>query len=64
MGKWHDQESLPNIVASLLPGQDDPGSDTWLRYDEFRVEHQHLDFSDIGDGSEAVERAARTNTGD
>lgn len=69
MGEWPDQEYLPDNVDGLLPDQDDPGSDIWLRYDEFRVEnrisvvaHQHLDFSDIRDGSETVECVVKTNT--
>jgi hypothetical protein len=65
---WPDQGYLPdNIDGRLLDPDGSTGSDICLGYDDDRVENQSgvidqqdLDFDDIEDGSEAVERVART----
>jgi hypothetical protein len=65
---WPDQGYLPGNVLGHQPDpDDDTGSDICLGYNDDRIENrssvieqQDLDLHDIEDGSEAVERVART----
>jgi hypothetical protein len=65
---WPEEDYSPDNVNGRLPDPDgDTGSDICSEYDDDKVEtrsgfieQENLDFNDLEDGAEAVERVART----
>jgi hypothetical protein len=65
---WPEEDYSPDNVNGRLPDPDeDTGSDICSEYDDDKVEtrsgfieQEDLDFNDLEDGAEAVERVART----